>query len=370
MHDLYATSIALIGANQAPSGAYVASPNFGQYRYCWFRDGAYIAYAMGLIGEYDSAERFYTWATRLIAARAPQVERVVAAVARGADPAPADLLDTRYAVDGAVGTADWPNFQLDGFGTLLWGLAEHLALTGRPLPPAWRPAVTLLTRYLAALWDRPCYDCWEEFGDQVHTATLAALYGGLQAAARLLADPAPAATAAAIRRYVLDQCVVDGRLVKFAGNPAVDGSLVHVSTPYRLLEPDDPRMVATMARVEQELCGGGGVHRYAADTYYGGGAWILLTAYRGWYRLERGDRSGARALRAWIEEHADAAGHLPEQVPVALNDPAMLPVWEARWGPVATPLLWSHAAYLTLDTMLNRAAVAAALAGEGSHADH
>ena len=28
--------------------------------------------------------------------------------------------------------------------------------------------------------------------------------------------------------------------------------------------------------------------------------------------------------------------------------PSMLPVWEERWGPVATPLLWSHAAYLIL----------------------
>ena len=44
----------------------------------------------------------------------------------------------------------------------------------------------------------------------------------------------------------------------------------------------------------------------------------------------------------------DAEGNLPEQVPTRAYAPAMLPVWERRWGPVATPLLWSHAMYLIL----------------------
>ena len=33
--------------------------------------------------------------------------------------------------------------------------------------------------YLAALWQLPCYDCWEEFPDRVHPHTLAAIYAGL-----------------------------------------------------------------------------------------------------------------------------------------------------------------------------------------------
>ena len=44
--DLYHRSIDIIKENQAASGAYVASPSFPTYHYCWLRDGSYIAYAM------------------------------------------------------------------------------------------------------------------------------------------------------------------------------------------------------------------------------------------------------------------------------------------------------------------------------------
>ncbi|MBK9714536.1 MAG: glycoside hydrolase family 15 protein [Kouleothrix sp.] len=352
MIDLYTYSLDLIRANQSPSGAYVASPTFATYRYCWFRDGAYIAYAMDLSGDHDSAARFYEWAADAVRARADAVERAITASARG-QPAPDDLLHTRYTLDGAVGTDDWPNFQLDGFGTLLWGMAEHLRLGQAGLPARWRDAVALLARYLGALWRLPCYDCWEEFSQHVHTSTLAAIYGGLSAAATLLGEAGPAQAAAEIRAFVLERCVSGGSLVKFVGSDAVDANLIHAATPYRLLGPDDPLMRATVARIESELRrDGGGVHRYADDSYYGGGEWVLLSAYLGWYYVEIGEPARAQALLDWVAAQADADSSLPEQVAEHLNHPDMLPVWEQRWGTSARPLLWSHAAYLTLATKL------------------
>jgi GH15 family glucan-1,4-alpha-glucosidase len=354
MNDLYTHSIDLIRANQSPNGAFVASPTFATYHYSWFRDGAYIAYAMDLAGQHDSAARFYDWAAATVRDRAETVERAIAAAAHG-QPAPADLLHTRYTLDGAEGADDWPNFQLDGFGTLLWGMAEHLRLHAAELPDGWRIAMGLLARYLGALWRLPCYDCWEEFSEHVHTATLAAIYGGLNAAAWMLGDERAAQAAAAIRQFVRERCVSGGSLTKFVGSNAVDASLVHVATPYRLLEPADPLMRATVARIEAELRReGGGVHRYADDSYYGGGEWVLLTAYLGWYYVEVGEVARARALLGWVAAQADAAGNLPEQVAAHLNHPAMLPVWEHRWGPSARPLLWSHAAYLTLATKVRQ----------------
>lgn len=355
MYDLYLRSIELIRANQAPGGAYLASPSFDEYRYCWFRDGAYMAYAMDLAGEHTSADRFYSWAASVVGARAARIERAIADAAEGREVAPDDLLHTRYNIDGDEGPEAWPNFQLDGFGTLLWGLAEHLKLAGRTLPGEWRAGVDLLARYLGALWHLPCYDCWEEFGDRVHTSTLAALYGGLEAASRLLGDPAYAQAAAEIKRFVLDRCVEGGSLCKFVGNPAVDASLLHVSTPYRLLLPGDPLMRATVERIETELrMHGGGVHRYADDSYYGGGEWVLLTAYLGWHYLELGNSDRAEDLLRWVEASATEDGMLPEQVAHHLNYPHMLHEWEMRWGPSARPLLWSHAAYITLAYHLNR----------------
>ncbi|MGH2534378.1 MAG: glycoside hydrolase family 15 protein [Thermomicrobiales bacterium] len=354
MVDNYQSGIDLIRANQASNGAYVASPTFPTYRYSWFRDGTYIAYAMDLVGERASARRFYDWALGTVAARAEQTKQAIAAAAHGAPPSEL-LLHTRYTLDGSVGEEEWPNFQLDGFGTLLWGASEHLAIGNGALPDAWRGPVELVARYLTALWRHPCYDCWEEFGDRIHTSTLAALYGGLCAASRLLDDDAPKQAAEAIRRFVLAECVADGRLCKSVGNAAVDANLVHVATPYRLLTPDDPIMRGTVDRIEADLRRDGGVRRYADDSYYGGGEWVLLTAYLGWHYVDRGEPERAAPLVAWIEGQADADGHLPEQVAVNLNHPHMLPVWNDQWGASACPLLWSHAAYLTLVEHLRRA---------------
>jgi len=114
----------------------------------------------------------------------------------------------------------------------------------------------------------------------VHPYTLAAIYGGLRALTSSLGlDDEWRAALTAIQAYVLEQGVHDGRLVKSIGNLAVDASLIGVTTPYRLLEPHSPLMRATVACIETNLRReGGGVHRYVADTYYGGGEWVLLTA--------------------------------------------------------------------------------------------
>lgn len=132
----------------------------------------------------------------------------------------------------------------------------------------------------------------------------------------------------------------------------MDASLLGAAVPYGLLAADDPRMVATVKTIERDLRKGG-VHRYAADSYYGGGEWILLTAWLGWYYAECGESAKARECLDWVAQHADAEGELPEQVATHLNVPGKYAEWVARWGPVAKPLLWSHAQYLILLKALN-----------------
>ncbi len=63
--NLVDRSIEIIYDGQSDTGAYLASPNFETYHYSWFRDGAFIAYAMDKVGESKSAERFHTWVADL-----------------------------------------------------------------------------------------------------------------------------------------------------------------------------------------------------------------------------------------------------------------------------------------------------------------
>lgn len=348
MTDLFHRSIEIILQNQTPGGAYLASPNFPTYHYCWFRDGAFIAYAMNLVGEHESAERFYRWAAGAINARADVIRRAITKAAKGEPLSGADYLHTRYSPDGSdAADEEWPNFQLDGFGTWLWAMGEYQRLSGRGLPTEWRQAARLVADYLSALWPLPCYDCWEEFPDRVHPHTLAAIYGGLQAHtrfARVDHDP----TLKTIRRFLYEHASADGHFVKFVGSTEVDASLVGLAVPYRVVAPADPLMRRTVERIEHDLRRGGGVHRYAADTYYGGGEWALLTAWLGWYYAEVGEWEKAEAALRWLEAQADAALQLPEQVPQTLNDPTYYTSWRKRWGDIATPLLWSHAEYIIL----------------------
>jgi GH15 family glucan-1,4-alpha-glucosidase len=355
MIELRQRSIEIILQNQSTSGAYIACPNMDDYAYSWFRDGAFIAYSMDIAGEHESAARFYEWGARVINERAVVVERAVQKVARGERLGPGDYLHTRYTLDGREGSDDsWPNFQLDGIGTWLWGMAQHVAATGSRPSPHWLQAAQLAARYLDALWCHPNYDLWEEFGDEVHTYSLAAIYAGLRSYTQLSGDDIYEARAAEVRDFVLQEAVADGQFIKYLGNNAVDASLLGLATPYGLVSATDERMKRTVARIEAELrAGGGGVQRYGRDSYYGGGEWLLLAAWLGWYHAEAGHSERAAELLDWVAAQSDGQGWMPEQIPVNLIAPDYYEKWVEWRGPIATPLLWSHAMYLITQNALH-----------------
>lgn len=344
-------STEIISDHQHPGGAYLAAPTFPVYRYSWLRDGAFIADAMSRAGRTGSADRFLGWCRQVVQARADRITALVARQQAGQPVADAELLPTRYTVEGQEADHDWPNFQLDGYGAWLWALgahAERSAVDG----DRYAPAVAATARYLTAFWQRPCFDCWEENGDRIHTATLAAVHAGLQVAAGWPAVPAPVrdrarAAATEISGLVRSRCTRDGHLVKWLDGDQLDASLLFCAVPYRLFRPDDPLMRTTVAALAPELAHGG-VHRHRADVFYGGGEWVLLAAVLGSYHAVTGDLPAASAQLAWVARQADADGQLPEQIHDHLLHPAGLPEWQRRWGPVARPLLWSHAMYLNL----------------------
>ena len=345
-------SVATVRANQSSSGAYIASPNFPVYRYSWLRDGAFIADAMSRAGDVGSAEAFFAWCTRVLCDRRDRVESLIDRRNRGVRIDPADFLHTRYTLDGQESGEEWTDFQLDGYGAWLWALDAHCRRHGRSIE-AFLEGVVLSGRYVAAFWDHPSYDWWEEHPDHRHTSTLAALYAGLRATVgwpEVEADlrASAAREAAAIARTVRADAGRRSHLAKWLGGDVVDASLFACGVPFGLLDPGDPIMTATANRIERKLTHDHGVHRYAADTYYGGGEWLLLGGFRGWHLAAVGRRNEALDQLRWMADQATPTGDLPEQVGHHLLAPAARQAWLDRWGPVATPLLWSHAMLLTL----------------------
>ena len=99
-------SLRVILDNQDTNGAYIACPNMPDYQFSWFRDGAYIAYALTLDGEvisavykgsisaqWESVFRFHNWCAERINERAERIQRAIDSVARGELPHSGDVLN-------------------------------------------------------------------------------------------------------------------------------------------------------------------------------------------------------------------------------------------------------------------------------------
>lgn len=351
--SLVSHSLDVIQRLQSPTGAYPASPTFSAYRgYSWLRDGAFIAEGVSRHGDAAGADAFHAWCARVIGDRAGQVDSLVSRAGRGEPVSPAEMLPTRFTLDGVDGDVDWWDFQLDGYGTWLWALREHSFRQGRAVPGVEK-GVRTAARYLTSFWDMPCYDWWEEHVEQRHVATLGAVHAGLRAAIALgvLSGPESAAAGQAvdgIAALVTTEGLVGGRLTKWLGSDAVDASLLACVEPFGLYAADHPVGAATVAEVERQLAVDGGVYRYLADTFYGGGRWVLLAGFLGWNHARAGRREAALRYLDWMAAQATAEGDLPEQVSDRLLAPGRLQEWLDRWGTVATPLLWSHGMYLIL----------------------
>jgi GH15 family glucan-1,4-alpha-glucosidase len=369
--SLHSHSQQVLLDNQQPGGGYLACPTMPDYQFSWFRDGAFIAYALtldgmsapvphpsGIAAQWDSAGRFHQWCARMINERSEAVERSIARAERGEPVVVTDTLNARYRDEGAAGPAEWPEFQLDGPGLWLWSLVKYVEVCRvKPLPLYWEQAVDLAARYLAALWKTPCYDCWEERGGDVHISTIAAIYAGLNAAGRLVPRLNFQATRDEIRAFIMAHGLTpSGELAKSVGKDMVDANLLLAALPEGgFLDVNDPLMQRTIARIERDLVAEGhGVHRHLEDTYYGGGAWVLLGLWLAWHYLQAGNRSRAEQLIAWAEGHADEAGNLPEQVNDVMLDASYYDGWVKQRGEIANPLLWTHAKYLIVQNCLRQ----------------
>ncbi|MDY0289637.1 MAG: glycoside hydrolase family 15 protein [Sphaerochaeta sp.] len=349
---MHKDSIDLLLKYQHPAGSFVASPTFSQYQYCWLRDSAYIAYSLLLANEIESVRLYISWAVQILENNDEKIKRLSTLVLQNAQLEERDLLGARFSLEGEDDPTDWPNYQPDGYGSLLWLITQYLVTTHeQAIPSEWKKAISLIIQYIVLVWKLPSSDCWEEFPDKHHVSTLACLAGGLESISPFLElDEKKKAqtTGSAIRTYIFAHAEKEGYFPKFIGSPLVDSSLVWLSTPYQVFESGHPYMKKTVELIERKLLHTGGTQRYKEDTYYGGGLWLPLSGFLGWHYLETGRQEEAEQLLDWIVSQCDEQGLLPEQVTTFTNDQSMIAPWEKRWGAIACPLLWSHAMFLIL----------------------
>lgn len=348
-------SVDAILRNQSISGAIVASPDFTQYRFCWLRDGSFSAYALDRAGEHEASERYHSWVNDAIGAISGIVDDVIEKMERGERLDTSIMPPARFALDGTSVIDDWPNFQIDGYGTWLWSLGEHLNESGRTsLPNEFRSSVARAARYLATFALTPCYDVWEENGSAVHSSTLACVYGGLTTAAKLLDDPGLLDSAIVVKQRLRD-AVINGVYVKSSENSDVDASELWLLAPFHAVDAADQIFIETVSTIEERLTLDGGIRRYSTDVYFGSGAWPVLTASLGWHAAVMGDLEKAKRCLRWVAEQFNADGLLGEQYGGEVRDSLHYDEWVERWGHPAKNLTWSYAMYIILALAVDEA---------------
>src|SRR3954449_10788875 len=139
-------SVEVLKGGQAPSGAFIASPNFPVYRYAWLRDGAFCAAALDAVGENAAASAFHSWVDASVRTHAAMIKTAIDRVNGGELPPFETLPPARYTLDGGLeddGDDPWPNFQIDGYGMWLWALGRR----SDRAPAAMRPQIELVADY-------------------------------------------------------------------------------------------------------------------------------------------------------------------------------------------------------------------------------
>jgi GH15 family glucan-1,4-alpha-glucosidase len=266
-----------------PTGGIIAAPTTSlperlggvrnwDYRFCWLRDSTFTLLALMGAGYYEEAQAWRDWLLRAIAGSPDQMQ-IVYGIA-GERRLPEWELPWLPGYEGSapvrVGNAAAQQFQIDVFGEVMDML--HQARKGGlpPSPAGWSLERALLA-HLAQVWDQPDEGIWEVRGGPrhfTHSKVMAwvAFDRALKSveAFKLEApDGEWRRLAARIHADVCRNAWNDdlGSFVQSYGSRQLDASLLLIPL-VGFLPPEDPRVRATLAAIEQRLTVDGLVLRY------------------------------------------------------------------------------------------------------------
>ena len=236
------------------------------YRYAWIRDQCYAGTAAAAAGGTDLLDAAVGFVSARLLTDGPSLKPAYT-VSGGPVPDERSLGLPGYP-GGAGKLGNWVNgqFQLDAFGEVLQLLATAARLDR--LPRDGRLALATAVSAIAARWDRPEAGIWE-LDDRRWTQSRLACVAGLRAVAALPDTEPGLPDCAALADTILAGTTRTslhpaGYWRRCPADPGTDASLL--LPPVRgALAAHDPRTIATLHAVREQLCDQGYVYRFRHD---------------------------------------------------------------------------------------------------------
>jgi len=316
-----------------PTGALVAAPTTSlpeepggtrnwDYRYAWLRDASFTVYSLMRLGFLEEAASFMDWLQKRCETATEERDVMIMYTVDGSSEIGEQTLDHLEGYLGArpvrVGNGAAGQRQIDVYGEIM----DSVFLYNKEVPISYDLWIGLSKRldWLSKHWREPDEGIWEIRGPrQRFTYSALMTWVAYDRAARLARDrglPAPVERwrklAAQAHRFVQESCW-DPELrtyVMYPGSQLLDASLL-VMPLVKFAGPTDPRFLATLDKITDELVSDSLVNRYAItgmDGIADGEGTFSLCSF--WY-VEALTRAGRlREARMVFEKMLTYANHV------------------------------------------------------------
>ena len=326
----------------APSGAIVAAATTSlpetvggarnwDYRFCWIRDAAFTVKAFLNLGFTEEADAFVGWlmhATHLTAPRLAPLYTV-----HGQPRAPEKELrhfeGYRRSTPVRVGNAAANQRQFDVYGELIDALHTYVLHVDKPLSRDESSFLRSVADYVARHWREPDDGIWEaRVASRHYTHSKVMAWDALDHAAQMAEEGRIAGDHARWRREAdtIRALVLERGFSQTAGafTQTLDGDNLDAAVLtlplVGFIDGDDPRMLATIERVQERLMQHGFVRRY--ERFNDGldgeeGAWLVCNFWLAAAQASAGRIEDARGTFERTLAASNDVGLMSEQ-----RDPA------------------------------------------------
>jgi GH15 family glucan-1,4-alpha-glucosidase len=320
------------GLTYQSSGAYVAAASTSlpvrpeghdnyDYRYVWLRDFSLAMRALYQAACSLEAERLFRWLAEAIGDVGRQPVPIMLGVEGEHDLAERQLdVLTGHLVRGPVriGNDAWRQRQQDALGQVIdaaWVLRDSL----EPMPDDVRRLLRSLAEQAAETWRLPDSGMWEARGEERHYVT--SKVGCWMALDRAVRFGTVLGSAADLERWAAARDEIRAAILQQGWNPSVgaftrafgsdvlDASVL-VLPIIGFIPAADPRMRATIERIEQELTTDGLVRRWPDES----AGFVICSFWLVECLALAGERDRAAALFERLAGRANDLGLFAEQI--------------------------------------------------------